>query len=780
MRILLIDDLAAYREEFASILADSQIKYSALDQATNVADGARLITLGAHDLYFVDFRLPGGNGLELVRDARARGVTKPIIVLTAFGNPLIDDAAEEAGASDYLAKGEFTPQLLNRAIRYAVRNAAAVTAARAAESRFRMAQEIAGIGTWDYDLLANTFAWSKQMRVLYGFDADSMEPVRFATWRQAVHPDDRDMAQALIVDCVSGRAPYDARFRILRSDPVHPDIPLAVRWIAAKGELVRDASGAAEHLVGVNIDITDQQAVVTALHDSRDVALANQRATEARFRTYFDSSPDCLFHFRRTVDDRFVYEAINPVGLAHAGQTLDQVLGRTPEEVLGAETGGIVTEKFRQVCETGLEYRYEPTFPMAEGPVVFEAVYSPLRNEAGDIVGVLGSARDITERRKLEQSLHQAQKMEALGQLAGGVAHDFNNLLTGIQGCFELLDRHVTSPAGKRLLTQGTRAVQRSTALTSRLLAFSRHQPLATQRVDLNASLEEMSEMLARTLGSDMHIGVRRAADLWPAFTDRNQIELAILNLAINARDAMPMGGSLTIETRNETVPEPWNGMQAGDYAVIALTDTGTGMPPEVLARVLEPFFTTKPSGKGTGLGLSMVAGIVRQLGGGLHITSEVGKGTCVSLYLPRAVAESAAAATAPGVCILLVDDDPNIQAIVPEYGAQAGHIVKVAKTTAEAAMRLKANERVDVLVIDYSMPGLSCTDLVTQARARRPGLPVLVISGKIENANTLNLPFLAKPFRQDAFNGAIVNLLRRGERAGDVVELLPDAAQSR
>jgi PAS domain S-box-containing protein len=644
MRILLIDDSAAYREEFASILADSQIKYSALDHATNFAEGARLITTGVHDVYFVDFRLPGGSGLDLVRDARTRGVTKPIIVLTAFGNPLIDDAAEEAGASDYLAKGEFTPQLLNRAIRYAVRNAAAVTAARAAESRFRMAQEIAGIGTWDYDLRTNTIAWSKQMQVLYGFDGDSREPVLFDTWRQAVHADDRDIAQALIADCVNGRGSYNARFRILRLDPAHPDVPPVVRWIAAKGELVRDACGTPERLIGVNIDITDQQAVVTALHDSRDVALANQRASEARFRTYFDNSPDCLFHFRRTTDDRFVYEAINPVGLAHAGQTLEQVLGRTPEEVLGVATGAIVTEKFRQVCETGMEYRYEPTFPMADGLVVFEAVYSPLRNEAGDIVGVLGSARDITERRKLEQSLHQAQKMEALGQLAGGVAHDFNNLLTGIQGCFELLDRHVSSPAGKRLLTQGTRAVQRSTALTSRLLAFSRHQPLATQRVDLNASLNEMSEMLARTLGSDMRIGVRGAPDLLPAFTDRNQIELAILNLAINARDAMPMGGSLTIETRNETVPEPRNGMQPGDYVVIVVTDTGTGMPPEVLSRVLEPFFTTKPSGKGTGLGLSMVAGIVRQLGGALDIASQVAKGTCVSLYLPRAATEPATA----------------------------------------------------------------------------------------------------------------------------------------
>ena len=275
--------------------------------------------------------------------------------------------------------------------------------------------------------------------------------------------------------------------------------------------------------------------------------------------------------------------------------------------------------------------------------------------------------------------------MEALGQLAGGVAHDFNNLLTGILGCFELLGKQVTSERGRHFVEQGIRAVERSKALTARLLAFSRQQPLTTQPVDVNASLEEITEMLVRTLGPDVRIGKMLASDVWTANTDRNQIELAILNLGINARDAMPLGGSLTISTRNLTFTTACGDIAPGDYVAIMVTDTGSGMTQEVLARVLEPFFTTKETGKGTGLGLSMVAGVVKQLGGGIQITSEVGKGTSVTLFLPRAEAEAEAATLAGSVFsiaparLLLVEDDPDTVSVFTAYASEANHTVLVA-----------------------------------------------------------------------------------------------------
>jgi len=658
MRVLLIDDSTAYRDEFRYLLEESEVGFSALDLAMNATEGARLLASDRHDIYFVDYRLPGGSGLALIQAAREAGVTKPIIALTAYDSQQVDAAAEAAGANDFLRKGEFSPPMLSRAIRYARRNAAAVQAAREAESRFLMAQEAADIGVWDWDIAADTIIWSPRQYEIFGLDPAMTGPITRETWRMAIHPDDRDATVAAVTAALGGDAPFRTQFRTIRRIRGRTGATTSVHWISAIGTVQRDSGGSPVRMVGINIDITEQRNTLAAVQDSRNLALAGMQLSESRFQTYFDSAPECLFIMHVTPDRRFVYEAMNPAGLAQAGMTLAMVRGRTPEEVLGAQVGGVMTTGLRHVLETGVPYLYEPTFAMRSGTIVYDSIYMPLRHDTGDVTGILGSARDITERRQLEVSLHQTRKMEALGQLAGGVAHDFNNLLTVMLGCLELLDKQVASDRGRALVAEGYRTVERGTGLTNRLLAFSRRQPMTTQPVDINASIQDMTELLGRTL-SGAHIGKRLAADLWLATADRNQIELAILNLAINARDAMPSGGSLGLETRNETVAGPRDdGLAIGDYVAVAVSDTGNGMTPEVLARAMDPFFTTKEAGKGTGLGLSMVYGMVRQLGGSLRIASEPGRGTCVTLYLPRAMPEAPpAAATAsplPAAAILL------------------------------------------------------------------------------------------------------------------------------
>ncbi len=319
--------------------------------------------------------------------------------------------------------------------------------------------------------------------------------------------------------------------------------------------------------------------------------------------------------------------------------------------------------------------------------------------------------------------------------------------------------------------------MERSTALTARLLAFSRHQPLATKTVDINTSLEEVKEMLGRTLGADIRIGMDLAPDLWSASTDRNQIELAILNLGINARDAMPLGGNLTIATRNESLTVPLGTLAPGDYVAVSVTDTGSGMPPDVLKRVLEPFFTTKEPGKGTGLGLSMVAGVTRQLGGDLTITSEPDKGTCVTLYLPRAQpTPSRSAANSPTnippVAILLVDDDPDTRAAISLYAAESGHQLTEAKSGAHALNLLETGHKADIMVIDGTLPGTPTRDIIARAIARRPGLPVLVVSAQTTKAEDGQLPVLPKPFGQDAFNRALADLLANRPIADNVLQM--------
>jgi len=640
LRILLIEDTVAYEDEFRQLLAEAGYADTPVHRASTASEGLTLLAAGAYHICFVEYGLPGDNGLSVVRRARQAAVTTPIVMLTAVDAPDIDLAAEEAGASDFLAKGRFTPQMLGRCIRYTIRNAAHISAAQTAEERFRLAQDAARIGTWDWNIGTGDIAWSDRQYDIWGIDRTA-GPILYETWSSTIHPDDRDSAQAAVLAAIGGGAKFDTIYRILRRDPAHPAAPPQTRWLSANGIVLRDPAGAPSRMVGINIDITDQQRAVTDLHLSRNNAVAKMQASEARFRAYFESSSDCLFHTRQREDGAIVYVTLNKAALVRAGATLAQAVGRAPEDILGAEIGSRISANIRQVYETGRPLACEPTFTMQSEAVTFDSLYLPLRDEHGHISGVLASSRDITERRRLELSLQQAQKMESLGQLAGGVAHDFNNLLTAMGGCLELLGkRHVTSEGGTRLVAEALRTVERGASLTARLLAFSRQQPLVTGIVDINASLVDMSEMMQRTLGSGLHIVTRLAEDAWLTRVDRNQVEIAVLNLAINARDAMPEGGSLTLQTQNRSIEaQDEIGLAPGDYLALSVSDTGAGMPPDILARALEPFFTTKEQGKGTGLGLSMVYGVVRQLGGDLRIASQPANGTTVTLYLPRALA---------------------------------------------------------------------------------------------------------------------------------------------
>ena len=488
-------------------------------------------------------------------------------------------------------------------------------------------EEAAQIGTWEWDLESNTFSWSPREYMLFGLDPARAGPVAYSTWREHIHPADRTRVEAKLSKAVLEKSPFELTFRIMRPDVYDPTDERTVRWLSARGEVQCDARGVAVRVVGINLDVSEQH---NGLDDLR------LQHWSAIFRTYFDSAADSLFHVGPTIDGQLVYESINPAGLAHMGLTLDAVRGKTPEEVLGPVVGGAIMSGLRTVYETGVPYIYQPTFDVGGRQVTYDAVYLPLRDESGAVIGILGSARDITEQRRLERTLQDAQKMEALGQLSSGIAHDFNNVLNGLLMCIELLGMLIKTEPKKKLVSDCRAAIHRGSALTSRLLAFSKQEPVETEPVDVNASLEAMSDMLGRTLGSEVTIETRLAAGLRPAKVDRHLLELATINLAVNARDAMPTGGALTIETRRERIRAQTRGAPSpGEYVAVVVTDTGVGMPPDVLANAKTPFFTTKPPGKGTGLGLSMVCGFVREVGGNCEIASEVGKGTCVTLYLP-------------------------------------------------------------------------------------------------------------------------------------------------
>ena len=420
------------------------------------------------------------------------------------------------------------------------------------------------------------------------------------------------------------------------------------------------------------------------------------------------------------------------------------------------------------------------------GKPCWELSYTPLRDEAGTIIGAFHHARDISARLRAEaelqhaqDALRQSQKMEAVGQLTGGLAHDFNNLLAGISGSLELMQTRIGQGRLKdvdRYLGAAQGAAKRAAALTHRLLAFSRRQTLSPKPTDVGALVGGMEELVRRTVGPAVAIEVLGSPGAWPALVDPPQLENALLNLCINARDALPDGGRITIETANTWLDERAAGeleLPPGPYLCLRVADTGTGMSPEVVARAFEPFFTTKPIGEGTGLGLSMIYGFAKQSGGQVRLESEVGRGTTACLYLPRHVGE-AAAETAPtgppdtalarnGETVLVVDDEPTVRMLVTEVLEECGYTVVEAADSASGLKLLRSDRRIDLLVTDVGLPGgMNGRQMADAGRLSRPDLKVLFITGYAEVAVMGNgrlgpgMEVLTKPFAVEALGARI------------------------
>ena len=384
----------------------------------------------------------------------------------------------------------------------------------------------------------------------------------------------------------------------------------------------------------------------------------------------------------------------------------------------------------------------------------------------------------MRQREKAEDALRQAQKMEAVGQLTSGLAHDFNNLLTGVLGNIELAASRNREPGVEHLLQAASRSATRGARLTQQLLAFGRRQHLRARTVDLNALIRGTEDMLARTIGPMVAIELELSPRAWPAFVDPTQIEIALVNLAINSRDAMPRGGVLTIGTDNvsaDAAGRPSDLAEEGDFVMISMTDTGTGMDATTVARAFEPFYTTKEVGKGSGLGLSQVYGLAKQSGGGVRIESELGRGTTVRLYLPRSAAKVGETAATDGgrrarreARVLLVDDDTEVREVAAEMLRSAGSTVLEAESGAEALEALNRGDAVDVLVADYAMPGMTGVELIREARRLRPGLPALIISGFAEASSLAAMSdigrVLRKPFRRADLLAAVDEASRRSD----------------
>jgi PAS domain S-box-containing protein len=534
-------------------------------------------------------------------------------------------------------------------------------------------------------------------------------------------------------------------------------------------------------------DITERVDAEQALRDFADrlerevaartrelrLAVEELRQSRARYSAIFEHSPVDLVIMSVQPDGRIVCEEANPAWVRHSGYPLEAVVGRTLEEVFPPQQADFAKMQYLRAIETREPVEYEYTCQFPAGEVTRRSFLVPLPGESGRIDHVLLTSVDLTAMRRVEAQLRQAQKMEAVGQLTGGIAHDFNNLLTAVIGNLELLQTRISNERSLGLVNAAMRSAFRGGQLTQQLLAYARRQNLSPRPVDVNAVVAGMDELLQRSLGGLVQVETDLASDLWQATSDPTQLELVILNLAINARDAMPEGGRLRIATRNVERPDLAE-LQPGDYVRIAVKDNGVGMTREVLERALEPFFTTKEIGKGSGLGLAQVYGVATQFGGAVQLRSTPGIGTTVEVFLPRALSDdshpnieelSASENLDAGGTILLVDDDAGVRDIAATFLREAGYVVREAGNAAEARDIMAAGP-VNLALVDYAMPIMSGYEFVRLARSIQPNLPVIYVTGAADALGAgevpLDDPIVMKPYSRATLLRAVRDAVRR------------------
>jgi PAS domain S-box-containing protein len=658
---------------------------------------------------------------------------------------------------------------------------------REVEERYRLAARATNDAIWDWRISDGHVIWNEAFNTLFGH---ALSETSAQWWLDHIHPDDRariDGGIHAVID--SEQTTWSEEYRFLRADGSY-----AV--VLDRGAVLRGAAGEPLRMIGAMLDLSGRKAAEAVLAD-REERL--RLATEAGDMGFWDVDllQDVLIWPARTK----AMFGISP----DAEVTLrDFYAGLHPDDY------DATSAAFAAAADPLLRTRYDVeyrTIGKEDGVVRWVAAKGRGLFEGDRCVRLLGVAIDVTARRaadarlqelnerlesrvleevaersRVEDALRQSQKMEAVGQLTGGIAHDFNNMLTTIMGPLDLLQTRLgdSDPRIQRYIDMALDGARRAAQLTQRLLAFSRRQPLQPVPVDANRLVAGMSDLLAHSLGRSVRLETALAEGLWWIHADANQLENVILNLAVNARDAMPGGGRLAVETANcEVSPATatdHRGVPAGQYVMVVVSDSGTGMAPEVIAKAFEPFFTTKQVGQGTGLGLSQVYGFVKQSSGHVKICSEVGQGTAVRVYLPRHTGDVDAAGVRTGVVpgvarkgrelILIVEDEPAVRQLSIDVLTELGYPVLAADGAAAALALLDAHPDIALMFTDVVMPEVNGRELADEALRRRPDLKVLFTSGYSRNAlehdGVLDpgVQLIGKPYALDALATRVRGML--------------------
>jgi PAS domain S-box-containing protein len=652
-----------------------------------------------------------------------------------------------------------------------------------AESRLQVTQTSAGVGPWEWDIRNNILDLSLTARRNLGLPLEG--PLDLDRLVEVIHPDDRARVQATLRDAVKG-GHYEVEYRLAR----HPD---GERWIHGRGEVIRDEAGRGVRMLGVNFEVTQRRRAEESLRES-----------EARFRALADSAPALMW----ISGDDGVRIFVNAAYVEFAGVTYEEALVLDWRSRLHADDLPAILKAQIAGEASRRPFSLQGRYRRADGQMRWLKSFSqPRLGPGGEFIGFIGIAFDVTEAKEAEAkltglnelladrvqealaerdaaqaALTQSQKLEAIGQLTGGVAHDFNNLLTVIIGALDVLQRNPDDDKRRgRMLEAAQSAARRGEKLTQHLLAFARRQPLNPEICRIDTMIADSESLLRRAVGEGVDLVLDLKAGGRTTLTDSGQFEAALLNLVVNARDATPPGGRITIASQGVDLTEPESELPAGRYLRVAVRDTGAGMEAETLERAFEPFYTTKPVGKGTGLGLSQVYGFVRQSGGEVSIESELGVGTSVAMMLPvreafspvevRAVQPPATRATSH---VLLVEDDAEVGDLIAAMIDELGHMVSRAATADEALAIARTDPTVALVITDVIMPGgKSGVDLAVTLSHERPELPILLSSGytgqELVRAHETPWPLLRKPYALDALAQAMADAWDRHAPAKSV-----------
>lgn len=639
---------------------------------------------------------------------------------------------------------------------------------RNSEAQFRVLAHAMPNQVWTADADGQLDWFNPQALDYVGVSAREMSGEK---WAATLHPDDLAGVSAAWQHSLYTGSAYETEFRVRRVDGVY-------RWFLSRAQPVREGDRVARW-IGTNTDIDDHKKAQAELA-SLNASLEQQVEERTRDRNgIWRLSNDLMM----TAAFDGTIEAVNPAWADTLGWTETELVGRSCIDFLheGSLTHTLTT--LADVTRGKTVQNFENQYRHKDGST---RVISWSAVPDGSRIRAVG--RDITierqrleELRQTEERLRHSQKLESIGQLTGGIAHDFNNLLTGILGSLDMMQRRLAKGRIddlERFMSAATTSAQRAAALTHRLLAFSRRQSLDSKPVDVNRLVLSMEELLKRTLGEQVDLEVKLGSEGWLVSTDENQLDSALLNLAINARDAMPQGGKLTIETHATRLESRYTdlheALEPGEYVVISVSDTGMGMSAEVIAKAFEPFFTTKPIGQGTGLGLSMIYGFVRQSGGHVRIYSELERGTTVKLYLPRLRSGEATGAEvllpdAPrgtGEIVLVVEDDPAVRLLVMALLLELGYAAIEAADSSVALPILESAQPLDLMISDVGLPGMNGRQLADVARHHRPGLQILFITGYAEKAAVRSeflapgMQMISKPFTIDVLAVKIREIL--------------------